>query len=713
MMDQRSMAVLNQLLKQDAYITVQELAALLNVSRRTIYSDLDKVNDWLHEYQLGEIKQVRRQGLYLETAVKKAIITKYPFSGMTYYAYSPTERRAWIYIHIVGQSEPYFLEDVRKLFQVSRNTVLEDIKKLKKEMKTYQLIFYSDRKTGYAIEGNENDIRRLLIHFLAIVTPKEGWHSFLSLEETANKEDNQMMGPYCIFDIPLIRLLSQSLHAYEQRFMVEFTDEFLNNIIIWFHFFLRRIEQQSFVEVDAVEREVIKTMDEYKGIQSLCNHVADTFDMTIPENEIYYFAKYLLSAKVNYNFRTHLESKEMTTLLHVVEKMAADFQRYAAIEFREPEQMIQNLLLHLKPAFYRIKYGIELENDLRDLVKKNYSEVFHLTKKVVHHFENIIGQPMNENEVALITMHFGGWLRKEGVMLEPTRKSMLLVCTNGLGTSRLLESQLEGLFSDVETIGVTSLREYEKMDLHVDFIVSTIPLMDRDVPVFVVNPVLDNEDKEQLLKKVNSLFEHSSKNQVYSVETVMDIVRRYAVIQDKESLSKELRSYFHAPINVENEVKKPGLAKLLPSDRIVLKKRVDHWEEAISVAAESLLKQGYIQESYVVEMIENVKRVGPYIVISDHFALPHANPEDGVIKTGMSMLHLEEATDILGKSVNVLVVLASRDNEQHLKALSQLTRLFSNKEMKESMLKTKDKHQLIKMIQSYSTEMKLRKGTGE
>ncbi len=61
--------------------------------------------------------------------------------------------------------------------------------------------------------------------------------------------------------------------------------------------------------------------------------------------------------------------------------MIRDFQLYAAIEFRDSEQMIQNLLLHVKPAFYRMKYGIEIENTLRDSVKRNYPEVFHLTKK--------------------------------------------------------------------------------------------------------------------------------------------------------------------------------------------------------------------------------------------------------------------------------------------------------------------------------------------
>ncbi len=705
-MDQRSMAVLNQLLIQDSYITIQELATLLNVSRRTIYSDLDKINNWLNDHQLEEIKQVRGQGIYIDEQTKKDITAKHSSSRATYYEFSPVERRAWIFIHVVGEKKAYFLEDIRQIFEVSRNTVLDDIKKLKEEMKTNQLYFYSDRKTGYSIKGNENDIRRLLIYYLSLVTPKESWYSILyNLQSSSLNIEDQAFRPYLSFDFSLVHLLRQLLQKHEQRFRVEFTDEVFNNIVVWFHFFLKRIEQGKFVEVDLVEKEVIKTTDEYAGVKSLCNYLSDSLNTVMPSDEIYYFAKYLLSAKVNYNFRPQMESEEMKALLKVVENMVSSFQLHAAIEFQEPEQMIQNLLIHLKPAYYRIKYGIEVENVLRDSVSQNYFEVFHLTKKVVHHFEDLIGEPINENEIAYITIHFGGWLRKEGVMLEQTRKRMLIVCTNGLGTSRLLESQLEGLFTDVETVGVTSLREYEKMDLHVDFIVSTIQLTERGIPVFVVNPVLDNKDKEKLLKKVNSLFDRASRKQIYSVETVLDIVQRYATIEDNESLSKELRRYFQAPLNVENENKKPNLNELLPPKRILMKKQVEGWEKAIKVAAEPLLTQGYIQESYIVEMIKNVKRSGPYIVISHHFALPHANPDDGVIKTGMSMLHLEEAVDILGKPVQIIVVLASRDNEQHLKALAQLTKLFSDKATMEYMLETTDRREVNKFIQTYSTEI--------
>ncbi|MFD1446788.1 BglG family transcription antiterminator [Oceanobacillus profundus] len=701
-MDQRSMAILNKIIQQDSYISVQKLATIFNVSRRTIYNDLDKINDWLKLHHFADIKQVRGQGFYIDEISKKEITKKkeHFVSDVMYYDFSPIERKAWIYIHIAGQEQPYYLEHIRDLFKVSRNTVLDDISKLKEELKKYKLSITSERNTGYSIVGNENDTRKLLTYYLDLVIPQNGCHELLSGMNSLPEE--QVFKPFLIFKFHWLKELHHLLNEYEKQFKIEITDDVLNNLVIWFHFFLRRIMQGKIVNVDPIEKEVIKSTSEFDGAKALCINLSKQLDIIVPDNEVYYFAKYLLSAKVNYDQSLQVETQEIKSLLHVVEKMVDDFQMYAAVEFHEQQSMIQNLLLHLKPAYYRNKYGIQIENTLRDSVKQNYPEIFNLTKKVIHHFEELIGQPIHENEIAYCAMHFGGWLRKEGVMLGQTSKRLLIVCTNGLGTSRLLESQLEGLFSDTDIVGVTSLREYERMNLNIDYIVSTISLPDRGVPVFVVNPVLNNADKEQLLKKVNSLFEYSHKQQVYSVDSVIDMVQRYATIHDNDTLRQELRRYFHTPIKGEGEVRKPSLYELLPPERIVLNKSISNWKEAVISAADPLLNQGYIQESYITKMIQNITEKGPYIVISEHFALPHANPEDGVMKTGMSMLHLTEPVDLFGKPASVIIILASRDNEQHLKALSQLTKLFSVKANKEKMIQTTNKSEIKKLIYAYS-----------
>src|SRR5699024_6049691 len=176
-----------------------------------------------------------------------------------------------------------------------------------------------------------------------------------------------------------------------------------------------------------------------------------------------YFAKYLLSAKVNYDLNIQSENEELKRLSIVVEWMIFDFQKFAVIDFHVQDKMIHNLLLHLNSTYYRKKYDMQIQNVFKYFIKRNYTEVFDNNKKVIHHIEEFMGERINENEIAYIAMQFGGWLRQEGVILKEQKKNMLIVCTNGLGTSQILERQLKELFSDVDVKGVISLREYEEI----------------------------------------------------------------------------------------------------------------------------------------------------------------------------------------------------------------------------------------------------------
>ncbi|SHG99766.1 HTH domain-containing protein [Virgibacillus chiguensis] len=145
-MNQRSMAVLNMLVEQEGYLSSEQLAKAFHVSRRTIYNDIGKINDWLKKQKLEIVKQVRAEGFYLEASTKEALSQTDSLVQAQYYEYTKEERKAWIYLHITCSSKTYFLEDFQNLFQVSRNTVLEDIKALKNEIQLEQLQMHTNRR---------------------------------------------------------------------------------------------------------------------------------------------------------------------------------------------------------------------------------------------------------------------------------------------------------------------------------------------------------------------------------------------------------------------------------------------------------------------------------------------------------------------------------------------------------------------------------------
>lgn len=122
------------------------------------------------------------------------------------------------------------------------------------------------------------------------------------------------------------------------------------------------------------------------------------------------------------------------------------------------------------------------------------------------------------------------------------------------------------------------------------------------------------------------------------------------------------------------------LTKYLPRENMQSVETIDNWKEAIEIAAQPLLDKGVIEEAYVSNMIQSVKDNGPYIVLNDYFALPHAKAGEGVNEVGLSLLTVKEPVDLEGKPVKIFLVLAAVDSSAHLEVLSEISELLMEEE---------------------------------
>ncbi|MFM1537511.1 PTS sugar transporter subunit IIA, partial [Helcococcus ovis] len=147
----------------------------------------------------------------------------------------------------------------------------------------------------------------------------------------------------------------------------------------------------------------------------------------------------------------------------------------------------------------------------------------------------------------------------------------------------------------------------------------------------------------------------------------------------------------------------PLLSELLNEKRVKKIKEVDDWKIAIGEAAKPLIQDKSIDESYVKLMIDSVLEHGPYIVLEDGFAMPHANGGKGVNRLSVSIMALEKPVDLLGKSVSVFLVLATTDSKTHLRALSGLSKILEDEE-NIKVLETGDYKKIINLIKKKEVE---------
>ncbi|WP_386695567.1 PTS sugar transporter subunit IIA [Lonepinella sp. MS14435] len=121
---------------------------------------------------------------------------------------------------------------------------------------------------------------------------------------------------------------------------------------------------------------------------------------------------------------------------------------------------------------------------------------------------------------------------------------------------------------------------------------------------------------------------------------------------------------------------------LIANNSIKLNQTANNWEEAIKIGTDLLVASGAIEPRYYDNIIAKVKEMGPYIILSPGLAMPHARPEEGVIKTAFALVTLTKPVVFEGEDepVSVLITLAGSDSDQHMQGIMEITQVLEDED---------------------------------
>ena len=145
---------------------------------------------------------------------------------------------------------------------------------------------------------------------------------------------------------------------------------------------------------------------------------------------------------------------------------------------------------------------------------------------------------------------------------------------------------------------------------------------------------------------------------------------------------------------------------MLTSTHIELDVECSDWRDAIRKSAQYLLDNDYIEESYIDKMIENVVENGPYVVISEGFALPHEGLNSGTKKIGMNLIRLKNPIDFgdgedAEKGIKFVCCLSAIDHKSHLKAFFNLVNMLGQERFKTAIENANSEYELAEIIRKY------------
>lgn len=135
---------------------------------------------------------------------------------------------------------------------------------------------------------------------------------------------------------------------------------------------------------------------------------------------------------------------------------------------------------------------------------------------------------------------------------------------------------------------------------------------------------------------------------------------------------------------------------------IDLEVKAENAEDAIRIAGQLLVNEGIAEPKYVEAMIKGFRDVGPYIVVAPNIAFPHARPEFGAKKKGVSIIRLSEPV-VFGHPTNdpitLVCALCGTDSTTHIEMLQSLANVLRDKEKLSVILdKTSSKKDILSII---------------
>lgn len=630
------------LLEQAAAIPLETIQDELNVGRRTVYYCVNKLNEVLFEVGIEPVNNKRGEGYYLTKQQKEEIREVIRFD-QPLHNLSPEERVQYLVCWLMYPKKPVYIEDIIKAFDISRNSVFNDLKILKSVIEKYDVLLEFDIKNGYCIQGQVFGKRALLLYYLKILLKKFNYRCIDFLNESEveifyarlQKISLYMRNEYDDYNLLAIACLLNIVHYVDEKFDFSILE-------------LRDLEKT----------EELKMIDQY-------------FD-DLNVHERLYLTIHLLGSKASSVIHVENGQKDIQLFelaLHLVDL----FERQTLIELSEKNDLVNSLYMHFKLSMYYYQLSIQISNILLEAVKINYESLYQLIKSICESIQDEFPFILTDSEISFITMHFGGHQRKmRSKYYAPIR--VLIVCPSGISTSTLLKKEVEDLYANVTVVAATTAENICQYEGDIDFIVSTIDL-DTAIPWIKVNAILEKEDKAKIASMISmniQIYQLNGEN----LTGLFSVLEKYVSADQMENLRRDVYDYFgngHFVVETK-ENDQPHLSDILTEDKIVKIEQDISWREAIKVASEPLLSQKSITTKYVQAMIDLVEEHGAYIVLKNKIAIAHARPEEGANRLSVSLLMNKKKIEFEENvGIHYLFVLSSTNPKAHLQILKDIS----------------------------------------
>jgi mannitol operon transcriptional antiterminator len=491
----REIQLIEALLRQPEGLTAGDIASRLGVSARTVHRDLQPASEFLGSRGLTLVKQSGR-GLRVDGTAEAREQTLEALREAGSSVLTPEGRRLSLLRTLLGADEPIKLRALASGLKVSVGTVSRDLDEVEDWLADFGFLLL--RKRGYGVEvlGTEADRRRAMSRLIlenideAALLPLPEAPGDLPAGLVADHVSDRLMG---MIDEDRLRMVEALTGKAVERLPYAIADSAFVGLSVHVALMVERLLQGGKVEVDGDILQRLRKSVEYEHARSLAQAIEEAFEIDMPEEEIAYITMHLRGTKLRQDGA--LEQYFETSDLEVASRVKALVHyvgEQTGVVLAGDSSLYTGLLAHIDRAIQRLRENLKIYNPLLPEIKEDYPALFDLVNRGME--KVFVDEEIPEEEVGFVAMHFGAALdRGQGEFPQ----NVLVICSAGIGSARMLASRLEKAFPQIRLIRNTSLFELGEFDPdEFDLVVSTVPLPIPTGSYVQVHPLLSNDEVE-------------------------------------------------------------------------------------------------------------------------------------------------------------------------------------------------------------------------
>ena len=535
MLNKRQEKIIILLNNVNRWMTGKEIAGLMNVSDRTVRSDVERINN---EYASPVIESSLKNGYRISPSGMHSVPTD--LSRMV--PQTPEERCIYIIRELLFKKKEINLLELQDQVYISGYTIENDLKRIRKILEPYDDLKIERSKNKIYLSGSEGAKRRLYKDLLT----EETKGNFLNL--------NNMINLYKDFDLLKVK---QELDAVLEKYNYHVRETAMPMLLMHIGVSVERMMHQNYVIHDR-EYEDLKKSTEYKIAVEFYYALSQKIDIVFTEAEAEQLALLLMGKKSDAYIQNKItiHDKEFD-VEDIVNDIIEDIYVTYDVDFRKDGDLKSGLRNHIRSLIERKMQGVEAQNMYLPEVKKKYPLIFDMSVRAGRKLETLIGCSMGEDEIGFLALHFGSAYEKSSSY---DKYKVLLVCPgDGLLSSRCLQ-KIEARFSDrIEIIGQISMFEESVVnDMSPDLILTTLPLIHRlEIPTVQISLFVDAEDENNIFFTLRNMDRNRNRDKFETV--IKNLIRP---------------EFFYADMQAQDP------------------------EEVIKMMAKDLEKAGYVSESF-------------------------------------------------------------------------------------------------------------------